>query len=129
MDKRTLPPLRPSSARADYAEREAASEALERLGRSALPVLRAARDSRDLEIRNRAHDLIQKIEGALLTQPSKVKLDFENKPLVEVMRSLSQQTGFKVALYPGESSQVEVPAGDPPAERSTSFLESHRSTL
>jgi len=29
-----------------YAEREAASDALERLGRSALPALRAARDSR-----------------------------------------------------------------------------------
>ena len=83
-----------------YAEREAASETLERLGRSALPALRAARDSRDLEIRNRAYGLIHKIEGALLTQASQVRLQFENTPLVEVMQSFSQQTGFKVALIP-----------------------------
>jgi hypothetical protein len=83
-----------------YAERESASAALERLGRPALPALRAVRDSRDLEIRNRAHNLIQKIEGMLLTQSSSVTLNFEDSPLVEVMQSLSQQTGFKVALSP-----------------------------
>ncbi len=83
-----------------YAERQAASETLERLGRSALSALRAARESRDLEVRNRSYSLIQKIEGTLLTQASSVKLDFDNTPLADVMRSLSQQTGFKVALYP-----------------------------
>jgi hypothetical protein len=83
-----------------YAERESASEALERLGRPALPALRAVRDSRDLEIRNRAHNLIQKIEGMLLTQSSSVTLNFVDTPLVDVMQSLSQQTGFKVALSP-----------------------------
>ena len=101
-----------------YAEREAASEALERLGRPALPALRAARDSRDLEIRNRAYRLIQKIEAALLTQASRVKLDFENTTLAEVMRSLSEQTGFKVALYPENVSkwkyqQVTLQQTDP----------------
>ncbi len=83
-----------------YAEREAAGKALEQLGRPALTVLRAVRDAHDPEIRTRASHLIQKIEGSLLTQPSRVRLDFDNAPLTQVVRSLSQQTGFKVALYP-----------------------------
>jgi hypothetical protein len=83
-----------------YAEREAASLALERLGRAALPALRAARDSRDPEIRNRAAGISQRIEGSLLTQPTRVRLDFEHLPLTDAVRSLSQQAGFKVALYP-----------------------------
>lgn len=83
-----------------YSEREAASRALERLGRPALPALRAARDSRDPEIRTRAAGLLHKIEGALLTQPTHVRLNFDHTPLVQVTRSLSQQAGFKVALYP-----------------------------
>ena len=83
-----------------YAERESASKALEQLGRPALPALRAARESRDPEIRHRAFGLIQKIEESLLTQSSEVRLGFDNAPLVNVTRSLSQQTGFKVAVFP-----------------------------
>ena len=83
-----------------YAEREAAGQALEQLGRPALAALRTVRDSRDPEIRKRAYNLIQKIEGALLTQSSRVRLDFDNTPLTEVVKSLSQQTGFKIALIP-----------------------------
>jgi hypothetical protein len=64
-----------------YAEREAAADDLERLGRQAIPALRAARDARDLEIRTRALALVNKIEGALLTQPTLVTLDFEDQPL------------------------------------------------
>lgn len=83
-----------------YSEREAAARALVRLGRPALPALRAARDSRDPEIRTRAAGLLHRIEGMLLTQPTRVRLDFDRTPLVQVTRSLSQQSGFKVALYP-----------------------------
>ncbi len=83
-----------------YAEREAASDALERLGRPALPALRSARNARDPEVRNRAFGLIQKIEDALLTQASSVRLNFDGTTLVDVVGSLSQQTGFKVALSP-----------------------------
>jgi hypothetical protein len=83
-----------------YADRQVAAEALERIGRAALPALRAARDSRDPEIRTRALLVSQKIESALLTQPTRVKLDFENTPLLDVTRALSSQAGFKMALYP-----------------------------
>ncbi|HZW30070.1 MAG TPA: hypothetical protein VFF52_05140 [Isosphaeraceae bacterium] len=85
---------------ARYAAREAASAALERLGRPALKALRAARDARDPEIRTRAYNLIQRIEGNLLTQPSRVRLEFDQTPLHDVMKSVSTQAGFKVALQP-----------------------------
>ena len=83
-----------------YAEREAASRTLEDLGRPALPALRAARSSHDPEVRNRASGLVQRIEGTLLTQATRVRLDFERAPLPDVVRSLGQQAGFQVALYP-----------------------------
>jgi RNA polymerase sigma factor (sigma-70 family) len=49
----------------DFAEREAADKALAELGEAALPELRKARDSADLEVRRRAADLIERIEGPL----------------------------------------------------------------
>lgn len=83
-----------------YAEREAAASALARLGRKALPALRENRLSPDLEIRNRAQDLIRKIEGALLLEPSHVRLDFDDAPLSEIVAALNHQVGFRIALYP-----------------------------
>jgi hypothetical protein len=83
-----------------FAERQAAGTALERLGSLALPALQAARASRDMEIKTRAAHLLVKIETALLTQPTNVRLDYEGTTLTDVAQSLSRQTGFKVALYP-----------------------------
>jgi len=85
---------------ARYADRQAAAEALERIGRPALPALRTARDSRDLEVRTRAWSVSQKIEGASLTQPTRIRLDFNDTPLTDVTKALSLQAGFKMALYP-----------------------------
>jgi hypothetical protein len=85
---------------ARYSDREAAAAALERIGRPALASLRNARASRDPEVRTRAGALAQKIENALLTQPTQVQLNFQNTPLPEVARSFSRQTGFRVELYP-----------------------------
>jgi hypothetical protein len=83
-----------------YASREAAAQALERLGRPALGALRNARDSNDPEVRTRAAALAQKIESALLTQPTRVRLNYENALLPEIMKSLSAQCGFRIELYP-----------------------------
>ena len=57
-------------------------------------------NSRDPEVRTRAGALAQKIENALLTQPTRLQLNFQNSPLPEVARSLSRQTGFRIELYP-----------------------------
>jgi hypothetical protein len=83
-----------------FADRQAAAVALERLGAPALPALHAARESRDMEIKTRASHLLVKIETALLTQPTYVRLDFERVTLSELAQSLCRQTGFKIALYP-----------------------------
>jgi hypothetical protein len=83
-----------------YAEREEAASLLERMGRPAIAALRAARNDRDAEIRTRAAALCQRIESALLTQPTLVTLDFENQPLPEVIKTLSAQTGIRLGLVP-----------------------------
>jgi len=86
-----------------YAERERASVELERLGRRALPALRAARDLKDPEVRTRAATLVARIEGALLTKPTLVSLDFASAPIADVVKSIAEQTGVKVVLVPENS--------------------------
>lgn len=83
-----------------YAEREAASTALERLGQRALPALRAAANARDLEVRTRAGALVAKIEGSLLTKPTLVTLDFQDRTIADVAKTLSERAGIKLALFP-----------------------------
>ncbi|SIO62181.1 hypothetical protein SAMN05444166_6971 [Singulisphaera sp. GP187] len=92
---------------ARYAQREAAAAALERLGRTALPALQTARDVKDPEIRARASSLITKIEGALLTKPTMVALDFHDQPIAEVVRSFSDQAGIKMAIYPEQPPALQ----------------------
>lgn len=83
-----------------YAERQAAANALERIGRNALPALRSARDSRDPEVRTRVAALISRIEGTLLTQPTMVTLDFQDRPLAEVVQEFGARCGIKMVLAP-----------------------------
>jgi len=85
---------------ARYSDREAAALALVRLGRLALPALRDSRLAADLEVRTRTQTLIRKIEGALLIEPTKVHLDFDDLPLSDVIQALNRQVGFRIALYP-----------------------------
>lgn len=92
---------------ARYAQREAAAAALEQLGRSALPALRSVRDVKDPEIRSRASSLITKIEGALLTKPTLVALDFHDQPLAEVVHAMSDRSGIKMAIYPEQPAMQQ----------------------
>lgn len=91
-----------------YAERQAATEALERLGRQALPALRSARGERDPEVRSRVAALLTRIEGALLTQPSTVQLEFNDAPLHEVLKSFSDQSGIKLMLQNENSEPLRT---------------------
>ena len=88
-----------------YAQRETAAVQLQQLGRRALPALRIAREMKDPEVRTRAAALINKIEGSLLTQPTMVSLDFENRPLSEVVKAVSEQTGIALVLIPDNAPQ------------------------
>jgi hypothetical protein len=77
-----------------FADREAAASALEALGRAALPSLQAARQHPDLEIRSRVNGLVVKIEGALLLEPTPVRLDFQDRPVEEVIPEIARRAGI-----------------------------------
>jgi hypothetical protein len=81
-----------------FAVREAASRALEERGTVVLAALRAARDDKDPEVRNRAVALVEKIESGMMVKPTLVKLNYEEKPVAEVVKSLSQQTRIQLTL-------------------------------
>lgn len=85
-------------------EREAAATALERMGPEALPALRAVLDGQDLEIQGRAAVLIRRIEGDRLIRPTPVTLDFQDRPMSEVIREITARTGCPLRIY---EAQVE----------------------
>src|SRR4051794_21147171 len=70
------------------ADRAEASAALEKLGDAAVPALRAARfGSTDLVLRARAAAVLDAIEGRRLTRATMVRLDFEDRPVPEVLEA------------------------------------------
>src|SRR4051812_47892529 len=77
-----------------YADREAATAALRRLGPAALPALRSARSARDAEVRARAAALLERVESELMVRPTLVRLDYRDRPLAEVVKDLGRQTGI-----------------------------------
>ena len=98
---------------ASYAEREA-TKSLESLGSKALPALRSALKSQDLEVRGRARAMINKIEGNLLIQESLVRLDFQDASLDEIVKSIRKQTGTEIGLGPAgpDSAKVRITLSD-----------------
>jgi hypothetical protein len=83
-----------------YAERQAAATALEKLGRDALPALHAAREHKDAEVRSAAIAITAKIEGALLTLPTMITLDFKDVPLSELAKEIGERSGVRLSLLP-----------------------------
>jgi hypothetical protein len=75
---------------------EAAAAILD-LGPEALPLLRQARSSANLESCRRIDELIGQLQRKRLLEPKTVTLHLTNRPVGEVLRSLSDQTGFKIA--------------------------------
>jgi hypothetical protein len=85
---------------ARYVERQAASEALEKLGREALPALRDARNHEDPEVRQRVRNLLSRIASDRMVQATMLRLDFVNRPLPEVVAELSSRAGMPLQLMP-----------------------------
>jgi hypothetical protein len=83
-----------------FAEREAAAVALREQGTVALPALRAAKDDKDPEVRARASELVDKIESEMMVKPTLVRLNFEQKTLADVVKSLSEQSHIPLSLQP-----------------------------
>jgi len=78
------------------ARNEAAAAILD-LGPEVLPRLRQARGKRNPEFRRRLDELIAQLERKRLLEPKTVTLHLTNRPMRDVLRSLSDQTGFKIA--------------------------------
>jgi hypothetical protein len=87
-----------------YASRISAEGELARLGRSALPALRAARTSKDAEIRSRSVALVARIENSLLLESTPIGLDFEDVRLPEAIEAIGRGSGFELSLPPRERS-------------------------
>ncbi len=90
-----------------FVERESAEVALFRQGRSALALLKAARNSKDLEVQSRALSLIGKIESSLLFQPTMVPLDFSDVSVGRILTKINDQSGLSLALNPPEIATVQ----------------------
>jgi hypothetical protein len=88
-----------------YAEREADAEALRRLGPAALPALRDARSSADLEIKTRALALRDEIVSTEILHPAPIKLDFQDRPRVEVIEVIGRQAGL--VIEPGDEQPLQ----------------------
>jgi len=86
-----------------YAEREAASRDLERQGRIALVALRKAKEAKDPEVRVRAVALVDKIESRLMVHPTMITLDYQDRPLVEVVKAIGDQAKVPLVLNPENS--------------------------
>lgn len=125
-----------------FADREAAGRELVRVGEPAVPALRAAQAAGDPEARARAGRLLELIakqsESARLTAGKLVKLDFENRPLAEVVAELRKRTGIPIQLekVAEPARTVTLTGGDVPAWEAVDRLclaanlrEDHRTEL
>jgi len=85
-----------------YAERVAASQALDQIGEPALPLLRQALKGADLEIRRRADELIPRIEMRMDTAraftPLPVRFTCKDLPVPEAVTEFTKQTGHPIQL-------------------------------
>ena len=85
-----------------FAEREAATAALAKLGMPALEALRKGAASKDSEIRKRAKDILVKLEkeaaSAEVLTPTRVHLVYKDTPLKEALEDLKKKTGAQIVL-------------------------------
>ena len=75
-------------------ERAAAVESLEALGREALPARQNASKADDAGLRERASALGETIQRGPMTRSSPVRLDYQDRPLTDVIDDLRKQTGL-----------------------------------
>lgn len=85
-----------------FAEREKAAKELDRIGAPALEALRKGARSDDAETKQRAEDLVKKIEArslaADLLTPKRVHLFYKDTPLAEAITDFTKQSGYQLSL-------------------------------
>jgi hypothetical protein len=86
----------------DVLEREEAMRALDRIGVLALPALRAAAQSPDIEVRRRAADLVDRLErreeSTRLLTARRVHLLYRNTPVPDALADFAAKTGYTLEL-------------------------------
>lgn len=83
-----------------FQTRESAEVELLRLGRGAIPSLRIAKRSRDLEVQLRAVSILERIEGNLLLEPTPIRLGCRNMPLADLVERIRDESGITLNLLP-----------------------------
>jgi hypothetical protein len=91
---------------ARYAEREAASAALEAMGPAALPALRTASESKDPELRNRVAAIAAKIEWRELKEASPIRLDVADQSLNSIVEDFGFPSPSRLAWRPDTPEAV-----------------------
>lgn len=88
-----------------FAEREEATRALDVLGPAALPALREAANSEDIEVGRRAETLVKQIERrverARILAPTSLQLTYRQTPLAEAVKDLARRSGYNIVLRDG----------------------------
>src|SRR5262245_54187166 len=85
-----------------FTERDKAKRALEALGAAALPALKKAAESPDLETSRRAGELVKKMEEKVtidnLLAPKRVRLQLKDTPVLEAVAQLARQSGYAIEV-------------------------------
>ena len=78
--------------------REAAETALEKLGRAAVPALRAGRESRNPDVRARSAAVLARIDATWLTRPTPILIDIRDEPLADAIEAINARSGLSLGL-------------------------------
>ena len=104
----------------DFEEREKASEQLDAIGVPALEALRKASKSEDAEVRNRAGELVAKIEKRVesvnVLAPTTVHLVYKDVPVAEAIKDFARKSGYSISLLDPENKlkdrKISLDTGD-----------------
>src|SRR5262249_30321458 len=87
----------------NFEEREKASRELEGIGAPALEALRKATQNTDIEVKNRALDLVAKIEKQILQDkllaPTGLRLVYKDTPVAEAVADLAKKSKYNIVLH------------------------------
>ncbi len=97
-----------------FSERERATALLKTRGPEALPALRKAASSRDVEVRRRIRELIPILEAVAALEPKRVTLKALRQPLAITLKEIEKQTGYPVILEKALEKECALEIKDVP---------------
>jgi hypothetical protein len=94
-----------------FKDREAATKALDAIGKPALEKLRKAAEGEDLEIKRRASELVKRIEkraeSSRVLQAKRVHLVYKDTPLKEAIADFKKKSGYDIAMHDPDAKLAE----------------------